>query len=129
MTRQIRVDAIAMSQVEHLARQEGRSNSEAASRLIAKGYREWRGAAATAALTPVDHETTIRGRTIATHVSNATRAAVEKFAADEERSLSSAMGILLRAGLRAFGVVVPKGNDPVSSSTDRASNNGVTAMT
>ena len=115
MTRQIRVDAVAMSQVEHLARIECRSNTAAASKLIANGYRNWCGSSASTPATPVDGETTIRGRTVAAHISGATRAALEAFAEQEERSLSSAMGILLREGLRARGVTVPskRGNDPV----------------
>ena len=53
---------------------------------------------------------------MATHISGATRAALDSFAQHEERSLSSALAILLRAGLRSYGVSLPNasGNDPVA---------------
>ena len=117
---QVRIDAIGASQIEHVARQESRTNAAAANKLLAMGYQAWRGTATAAAATPVDGEATIRGRTIAAHISNATRAALEAFAEREERSLSSAMGILIRSGLRAHGITVQKGNDPVGTNTRSA---------
>lgn len=115
---QVRIDAVAEFQIADVARHENRSRSNATNKLVGLGYRHWSGTTTThEPPTPVDDGSTIRGRYIACHVSNVSREAIELFAEREERSLSSAMAVLLRAGLRAYGVTLPsRGNDPITRS-------------
>lgn len=98
----LRLDPVSAHHVGNLAKQENRSFTNALAALVYEGVRARHGIAAEP-ITAIEQ----RGdgcRTIAAHVRGDVNTAVRHFAERERRSLSSAINLLIRAGLHVYGV-------------------------
>lgn len=109
MTR-IRVDSLSAWRTDDYARRSGRTFTDALGILISAGYRSLTGAANSSSSSPtlvgdLTNEEAIRpGKTVSSHMRPATIAGIQKFAALEERSFSSATEMLVRLGLISRGL-------------------------
>jgi hypothetical protein len=100
----VRLDPVASHYAEQIGLRLSRSASNACAIALAEYVRVHLGAAATPEAQPIDDA--VSGRSmLALHCKPSLRAAVEQFANREDRSLSSAMKVLLRDALRLHGIL------------------------
>jgi hypothetical protein len=101
----VTIDPVTASQLETLARYDGRHAADALRAVVAEAVRQRHGIKNRQ--TPVDDAATIRGTTVAAHVNGTVLHGIRRFADKEGRSLSSAMRQLLKVGLRSYGLLAP----------------------
>ena len=109
----MRLDPISLSFIKDAARLENRSMQEAARQLIAAGAMARRGLHTATPEVDLTDEESMHGRTVAAHLPGKIRHAVARVAACENRSLSSAMKLLLKEALAQRGELKTTGNDAV----------------
>ena len=103
----LRIDPLTANHIERVALSENRSRADATRVLVKEAIHARHGRAPQAPAAVEVDDAGARGATLACHCGGAILSGVQKFAELDERSLSAALRILIRDGLRAQGIIPP----------------------